>query len=64
LTRKDDDEKNLDDIVSYIKQSHQGKTLGIFAKDKLEGTFGEQWQNCLNQQSFENVRLLFSFLNQ
>jgi len=55
LTRKDDDEQNLVDIIEHIKQSHEGKTLGIFAKDTVEGTFGEQWQNCLNQHNFTTV---------
>jgi len=35
--------------------SHQGKTLGVFSKDKTEGPFSEQWQNCLNQHSFTTV---------
>ena len=55
MVRKDNDEKNFADIVEQIKQSHQGKTLGVFAKDKVEGAFGEQWQNCLDQQSFTTV---------
>jgi hypothetical protein len=24
----------------------------------MEGTFGEQWQNALNQQSFATVRII------
>jgi hypothetical protein len=46
-------------MIEQIKQSHQGKTLGIFSKDKVEGTFGEQWQNALDQQSFATVRFNF-----
>ncbi|CAF4151822.1 unnamed protein product [Rotaria sordida] len=55
LIRKDNDEKNFSDIIEQIKQSHQGKTLGIFSKDKMDGTFGEQWKNCLSQHSFTTV---------
>lgn len=61
LVRKDNDEKNFADIIEQIKQSHEGKTLGVFAKDKIEGAFGEQWQNCLGQQSFTNVNHHISF---
>ena len=39
--------------------SHQGKTLGVFSKDKMEGPFCEQWENCLNQHSFETVKHIF-----
>ena len=60
LIRKDDDEKNLEDIIGHIKQSHEGKTLGVFSKDKVEGTFGEQWQNCLNQHHFTMVKSFLS----
>ncbi|CAF3015468.1 unnamed protein product [Rotaria socialis] len=55
IIRKENDEKNLDEIIKQIKMSHQGKTLGIFAKDKMEGPFWEQWQNCLTRNSFETV---------
>jgi hypothetical protein len=41
--------------------SHQGKTLGIFSKDKMEGPFCEQWENCLNKHSFTTVKL-FKFI--
>ncbi len=59
LIRKDNDEKNFADIIEQIKQSHQGKTLGIFSKDKMEGAFNEQWQNCLDQHAFTTVGLKF-----
>ncbi|CAF1037590.1 unnamed protein product [Rotaria sp. Silwood1] len=55
ITRKENDEKNFDDIIKQIKTSHQGKTLGVFSKDKMEGPFCEQWQNCLNQHSLTTV---------
>ncbi|CAF1184005.1 unnamed protein product [Adineta ricciae] len=55
ITRKDNDEKNFDEIIEQIKQSHQGKTLGIFSKDKMEGPFCEQWENCLSRHSFTRV---------
>ncbi|CAF2841546.1 unnamed protein product [Rotaria sp. Silwood2] len=55
ITRKENDEKSFDDIIKQIKMSHQGKTLGVFSKDKMEGPFCEQWQNCLNQHSLTTV---------
>ncbi len=58
LIRKDNDEKNFLEIIEQIKQSHQGQTLGVFSKDKMEGAFGEQWQNCLDQHSFTTVRII------
>jgi hypothetical protein len=41
--------------------SHQGKTLGVFSKDKMEGPFCEQWENRLNQHSFTTVNFFFCF---
>ncbi len=55
ITRKENDEKHFDDIIEQIKLSHQGKTLGVFSKDKTEGPFCEQWENCLNQHTFTTV---------
>ncbi|CAF0939912.1 unnamed protein product [Rotaria sordida] len=55
ITRKENDEKNFDEIIKQIKMSHQGKILGVFSKDKMEGPFCEQWQNCLNQHSLTTV---------
>ena len=43
--------------------SHQGKTLGIFSKDKTEGPFAEQWQNSLNQHSFTTVEFSFTSIS-
>jgi hypothetical protein len=41
--------------------SHQGKILGVFSKDKMEGPFCEQWEHCLNQHSFTTVNFIFFF---
>ena len=41
--------------MKQIKMSHQGKTLGVFSKDKMEGSFCEQWANYLHQYSFATV---------
>ncbi len=57
LIRQDNDEKSFADIIQQIKQSHQGKTLGVFSKDKTKGTFAEQWQNYVDQQAFTTVRI-------
>ena len=61
MIRKDNDEKIFSDIIEQIRQSHQGKTLGIFPKDKIDGTFGEQWKNCLSQHAFATVSILLTF---
>jgi hypothetical protein len=42
--------------------SYQGKTLGVFSKDKMEGPFCEQWENRLNQHLFTTVKILFKSL--
>ncbi len=59
IIRKENDEKNFDDIIEQIKMSYQGKTLGVFSKDKMEGPFCEQWENRLNQHLFTTVKILF-----
>lgn len=58
ITRKDNDEKNFEEIIEQIKQSHQGKTLGVFSKDKMEGPFCEQWESCMGRHSFSTVGIV------
>ncbi|CAF1415059.1 unnamed protein product [Didymodactylos carnosus] len=55
LVRKDNDQKHFDDIIELIKSSRNGKTIGVFSKDKMEGPFCEQWQTQLNEQDFTSV---------
>ena len=44
--KADNDKKNFDKIISAIKESHNGKKLGIFIKDKdFPGSFMDAWRN-------------------
>ncbi|KAG8190381.1 hypothetical protein JTE90_022025 [Oedothorax gibbosus] len=57
LTRDkaDKDKSNFEKLISAIKNSKKGSTIGEFAKDKFPGEFSESWRSVLSKESFETV---------
>ncbi|QQP58138.1 FACT complex subunit SPT16, partial [Caligus rogercresseyi] len=57
LTRDkaDTDRKNFEKLSEAIRDSHKGRTLGVFPKDKFPGPFMEAWRSHLDKQSFATV---------
>lgn len=63
LTRdKDDkDKNNFSKLINNIKGSNNGKSIGVFAKDKFPGGFMDLWRAALKPENFESVDLTSVF---
>jgi len=63
LTRdkEDKDKANFEKIVTAIKGSKKGKTMGMFAKDKFQGGFMDLWREAIKGESFAEVDMSASF---
>ncbi|MGH0142406.1 UNVERIFIED_CONTAM: hypothetical protein FKN15_049008 [Acipenser sinensis] len=46
---------NFDKMVEAIKGSKEGKTIGVFSKDKFPGDFMKSWNDALNKEGLEKV---------
>lgn len=51
----DKDHENFKKLIGYMKESKNGKTVGIFQKDTLAGDFYTAWKAALDEKKFENV---------
>ena len=45
-------------MIEAIKESKNGKKIGVFSKDKFPGEFMKSWNDCLNTEGFDKVRIL------
>ena len=45
-------------MIEAIKESKNGKKIGVFSKDKFPGEFMKSWNDCLNKEGFDKVRVL------
>lgn len=46
-------------MIEAIKESKNGKKIGVFSKDKFPGEFMKNWNDCLNKEGFDKVRILW-----
>lgn len=53
--RSDKDEANFKTLISTIKESKNGKTLGVFSKENYVGEFMDAWRAALKKENFETV---------
>lgn len=51
----DKDKANFAKLISAMKSSKSGKTIGVFAKDSFPGEFCESWKTALKDQPFDKV---------
>ena len=63
LTRdkEDKDKANFAKIIEAIKASKNGKTTGVFAKDKFPGGFMDLWRDAVKPESFSDLDLSAAF---
>lgn len=63
LTRnKDGDDKDsFETLIKAIKDSKNGKSIGVFAKENFKGTFIDAWKKALKEGNFENVDITAVF---
>lgn len=53
--RNDKDKENFKKIITAIKQSKNGKTLGVFSKDNYPGEFMDAWRAAIKGENFATV---------
>ncbi|UYV66616.1 SUPT16H, partial [Cordylochernes scorpioides] len=53
--KADNDKANFQKIISAIKKSKKGQTLGEFSKDKFSGDFVNAWKEVLNGEKLTKV---------
>lgn len=52
---KDSDEAKFKILCKAIKESKNGKTIGVFAKENYPGPFMDSWRNMLKKEEFEQT---------
>lgn len=64
FVQNDKDKENFKKIITAMKASKAGKTMGVFSKDPFPGEFCEGWQAALKAESFEklDVGAAFAFV--
>ncbi|XP_035220236.1 FACT complex subunit SPT16-like [Stegodyphus dumicola] len=53
--KADKDKTNFEKLISAIKSSKKGSTIGEFAKDKFPGEFLDAWRAALSKENFDTV---------
>lgn len=52
---KDSDDANFKTLFAAIKESRNGKTIGVFLKDNYSGQLVEAWRAALKKQEFQTI---------
>lgn len=47
---------NFDKMIEAIRGSKEGKTVGIFSKDKFPGEYMKSWNDTITAEGLEKVR--------
>ncbi|XP_044015295.1 FACT complex subunit spt16 isoform X2 [Aphidius gifuensis] len=53
--KSDEDKANFSKLIQIMKDSKNGKTLGLFTKEKFPGAFMDAWRAALDKENFDNV---------
>jgi len=63
LTRdkEDKDKANFSKLIDAIKASKNGKSIGVFAKDKFPGGFMDLWRDAIKGESFSELDFSSTF---
>lgn len=46
---------NFDKMIEAIRGSKEGKTVGVFSKDKFPGEYMKSWNDTLTAEGLEKV---------
>ncbi|XP_065828141.1 FACT complex subunit SPT16-like [Oscarella lobularis] len=57
LKSKEDNVDQFGKLIASMKQSGNGKTIGMFLKEKTRSTFVDRWGARLDKESFEKVEI-------
>ncbi|XP_018348110.1 PREDICTED: FACT complex subunit spt16 isoform X3 [Trachymyrmex septentrionalis] len=53
--RSDEDKANFAKLIEVMKQSKNGKSLGVFSKENYPGAFMDAWRATLKNESFDTI---------
>uniref|UniRef100_A0A670ZJ70 FACT complex subunit n=1 Tax=Pseudonaja textilis TaxID=8673 RepID=A0A670ZJ70_PSETE len=53
--KNESNKANFDKMIDALKNSKNGKRLGVFSKDKFPGEFMNSWNDALSKEGFEKV---------
>lgn len=56
LCQNESNKANFDKMIEAIKNSKDGKTVGVFSKDKFPGEYMKSWNDALNSEGLEKVQ--------
>lgn len=59
--RNDKDKANFETLIKAIQGSRNGKTIGVFQKDKYPGEFMESWKAVVSEAKLETVDISIPF---
>jgi len=57
----DNDAENFKKLIDGIKESKEGKTVGVFSKDNFKGDFVKGWTDAVGSAKYEKVDLASQF---
>lgn len=49
---------NFDKMIEAVRGSKEGKTVGVFIKDKFPGEYMKSWNDTITAEGLEKVRLV------
>ncbi|XP_077975162.1 FACT complex subunit SPT16-like [Styela clava] len=52
---KDNNTENFQKIIQFLKSSKNGKTIGVFAKDKFSSKFIDAWNEVLKKSNLNKI---------
>uniref|UniRef100_A0A8P0PRA0 FACT complex subunit n=2 Tax=Canis lupus familiaris TaxID=9615 RepID=A0A8P0PRA0_CANLF len=53
--KNESNKSSFDKMIEAIKESKNGKKIGVFSKDKFPGEFMKNWNDCLNKEGFDKI---------
>lgn len=53
--KNESNKSSFDKMIEAIKESKNGKKIGVFSKDKFPGEFMKSWNDCLNKEGFDKI---------
>ena len=57
--KNESNKSSFDKMIEAIEESKNGRKIGVFSKDKFPGEFVKSWNDCLNKEGFDKVRILW-----
>lgn len=57
VLQNESNKANFDKMIEAIRGSKDGKTVGVFSKDKFPGEYMKSWNDTITAEGLEKVRL-------